>query len=517
MASPIFYGTILLTGSNLLLRLVSMGFQVYLSGRIGAAGIGLLQLILSVQLLFFTLGAAGIRTSAIYLFAEELGRGRRQKLRAVVSGCVHYSLVFSIFSAVCLWQLAPWLCDVWIGAPQALGALRIYALFLPVKCLCGVITGSLTAAGRISSLIGVDFAETGCSMAVTFFLLAHWAGADAGRSCLAVAAGSGAAALVSLAALLHLSRGTLPAATARVIPPYGRVLRMALPFGLADNLRAGLNTFENLMIPKRLALFAGTVNAMADYGIVRGMVFPVLMFPAAILFSLSELLIPELSRCAAGQRQRRVRYLTRRSLRLALLFGLCMGGLIFSVSDSLGQLLYHQDGVGTYLRLYAPFLPLLYTDIVSDALCKGLGEQNANARYNVLTSFLDVAGLWILLPRFGLGGYYFSFLLTHLVNFLLGFRRLMLVSQVQPNAALPVRAVVSTVAAVFLTSLLPTQVTPLGVLLSSAYYLSFLLLSWLVFGIVGRSSFVWLFDLIRGRSALPRPTINRKSRGRQSE
>ena len=37
-----FYGALLLTGANLALRLISTGFQVYLSGRMGAAGIGLL-------------------------------------------------------------------------------------------------------------------------------------------------------------------------------------------------------------------------------------------------------------------------------------------------------------------------------------------------------------------------------------------------------------------------------------------------------------------------------------------
>ena len=46
--SPIFYSALLLTGVNLLLRMVSTSFQVYISGQIGAAGVGLLQLVLSV-------------------------------------------------------------------------------------------------------------------------------------------------------------------------------------------------------------------------------------------------------------------------------------------------------------------------------------------------------------------------------------------------------------------------------------------------------------------------------------
>lgn len=39
--SEIFYQTMLLTGANFLLRLAGMSFQVYLSGRVGAEGIGL--------------------------------------------------------------------------------------------------------------------------------------------------------------------------------------------------------------------------------------------------------------------------------------------------------------------------------------------------------------------------------------------------------------------------------------------------------------------------------------------
>ena len=71
---PIFYSALLLTGVNLLLRLIGTSFQVYLSGRIGAAGIGLLQLVMSVGGLAMVAGMAGIRTGSMYLTAEELGR-----------------------------------------------------------------------------------------------------------------------------------------------------------------------------------------------------------------------------------------------------------------------------------------------------------------------------------------------------------------------------------------------------------------------------------------------------------
>lgn len=66
----------LLTAASLGLRTISMVFQVYLSNLVGAAGIGLLQLTMSVGMLAGTVGTAGVRVAAMYLCAEEHGHRR---------------------------------------------------------------------------------------------------------------------------------------------------------------------------------------------------------------------------------------------------------------------------------------------------------------------------------------------------------------------------------------------------------------------------------------------------------
>lgn len=494
-----FYGAVLLTGANLALRLVAMSFQVYLSGRIGAAGIGLLQLIFSVAGLSYTMASAGVRICAMYLSAEELGKNRPQGIHGVLSGCFQYSLCFSTAVALCLWHFAPWLSQTWIGDGAAARSLRIYAAFLPVTCLVGVMTGYFTAAGRIRELVVVDFLEQGCSMLVTLTFLFRWAGASPGRACASVVAGGCGAALFSFSALFFLYRRSMPPKAVEKIPVYKRILRMALPLGVADDLRSGLNAIENLIVPRQLSRFGGTVNAMADYGIVCGMVFPVMMFPAAILFALAELLVPELSRCAAGKRRVRVKYLARRSLRVALLFGLAAGGVLFANGQALGQILYHNPEVGKYLRLYAPLVPMLYCDAIVDAMCKGLGQQNANVRYNTLTSFLDVTFLWFLLPRLGLGGYYFSFALTHLINFCLSLRRLILVAELTPRYFLPLRAALCALGAGGMTTLLPEGGGTAGVLLRGICYLLLLGLLWSLCRVVGRGDIRWLQGLVDSR------------------
>ena len=421
---PIFYSALMLTAVNLLLRFAGTSFQVYLSGRIGAAGIGLLQLVMSVGSLAMVAGIGGIRTATMYLTAEELGRGRPQNVTWVLSSCFLYSICFSGSIAALLYHFAPWIATVWIGDPRTVDALHLFAAFLPVTCLCGVMTGYFTAAQRISTLAAVEVAEQICSMALTLSALSLFAGNDPVRACLCVIAGSGAGSILTLLCLitLRLQEKTPPGAPIHI---RARLAHTALPLALADDLKSGISTIENLMVPKRLAQNTGVHSPLAAFGLVSGMVFPVIMFPAAILFALTELIIPELARCAAAGSNQRIHYLVHKSLRTVLVYGVTLAGLLFLLSDSLCLALYHNTEAAVYMRNYALLIPMLYCDIITDAMTKGLGQQTVCVRYNIFTSFLDVLFLYFLLPRYGMDGYFFSFLLTHLVNFILSFRRLL--------------------------------------------------------------------------------------------
>ena len=59
--------------------------------------------------------------------------------------------------------LAPALAENWIGDVRTVNSLRLFAAFLPVSCLCGVMTGYFTAANRIGTLAAVEAAEQLCS------------------------------------------------------------------------------------------------------------------------------------------------------------------------------------------------------------------------------------------------------------------------------------------------------------------------------------------------------------------
>lgn len=397
---------------------------MYISGRIGAHGVGLLQLVLSVGSMALVAGMAGVRTGTMYLTAEELGKKRPQNVTWILSGCCRYSLLFSVLVCGLLYAFAPIIAKNWIGQPECTQSLRLYGAFVPVYCLCGVMTGYFTAANRIGTLAAVEVGEQLLSMMMTITLLVFWAGKDPAKACTAVILGSGLTACLTLCVLVLLRIGERQPVGKR-IPTAARLCRIALPLAVADDMKTGINTLENLMVPKRLGMYPGTQDPLAAFGTVCGMVFPVLMFPAAILFGLAELLIPELARCAAAESRLRIRYLVRRSLRIAFLFGCFICGGMFLLSDWLCLRLYHQSGAGLWLRRFSLLIPMLYCDAITDAMTKGLGQQKACVRYNILTSAMDVALLFVLLPQYGMEGYYASFLITHLINFCLSLCRLL--------------------------------------------------------------------------------------------
>lgn len=103
----ILKNTLLLTAAALLLRFASMLFQAHLAGRIGAEGLGAVQLLLSVFAFATTLGLAGMRVAASCLCAQAHGRREPAQVQLAAAHCLGFVLVTSTLAAAGLYWAAP--------------------------------------------------------------------------------------------------------------------------------------------------------------------------------------------------------------------------------------------------------------------------------------------------------------------------------------------------------------------------------------------------------------------------
>lgn len=417
----------LLTAANLLMRGVSMLFQVYLTARVGAAGVGLLQLILSVNLFAVTLGTSGLRVAALYLSAEAYGLRRYGGVRQAMVWCLTAGLLLSALVGGAMMAFAEPLALSVVGDLRAVLSLRLLGLTLPLSCLSMILSGCFTACGQVRTLVAVEVGDKAATVVLTMLLLQQGIAGDLAHACAAIVGGNALAAVGSVAVLLGLLRRWLSKLDGGgAMPDMGRrLLGIAGPVAVSDYLRSGLGTLEQFLIPWGLGRFGGShTQAMADYGVIHGMVFPVLMFPCTVLYAVADVLVPELARCRAEENQRRIRHVAGRCLRQGFLYAAAVAAVLWLLAMPLGQLLYRSDDAGRYLRLFAPAVVMLYLDCLVDGMHKGLGQQVYTVRVNTLTSILDVALLYLLLPRWGIAGYYVSFWVSHGVNFYLSIRRL---------------------------------------------------------------------------------------------
>lgn len=506
--NSIFGGALLLTAAALLMRLVSIAFNIFLAERIGADGLGLLQLISTVGVFAALVGSSGVRVATLCLCAEEFGKRCLGGVRCALNACLRYGLAVSTVTGLLLFFAAKPISELLLRDGNAALSLAVMGLLLPFSCLCGVMDAYYTACGKLGRLVAIQSFQRLASLLFTALLLIFWAGGDRSRACCAIIFGGSLGSIFEFILLYSQYRrdiGTIP--FPKESPKMkGRLLRLCIPVALNDYLRAGLNTAEQLLIPYGLSQYAGsTAKAMADYGTVHAMVFPVLMFPAAILYSLSDLLVPELSRSRVMARRLRICDLTGKCLRLTLLFAACVSGFLFCCARPLGILLYDSADAGTYLRLFAPMVLMLYLDAITDGMLKGMAEQVSCVRYNTFTSLLDVVFLFLLLPRWGIGGYVFSFAVTHAVNLFLSLRRLLKITEHKMKLAAffaPLSCLLPSLFAVFL---LPQEASPLSELIHrGGMFLLLYLPLCLLTNALHQKDLTWLKGIFSQQKMLPK-------------
>ena len=176
-----------------------------------------------------------------------------------------------------------------------------------------------------------------------------------------------------------------------------------------------------------------------------------------------------------------------------MLYGLLFGGLMVLVAEPLCMRLYRNPEAGRFLKYYALLVPMLYCDALTDAMTKGLGQQKACVRYNILTSALDVFFLYLLLPAYGMEGYFASFLITHLINFLLSLRRLLKITCISLPFHIPVLSLAAAMAALLGASKISGsfgKCLAYPALLCSILYLA---------GIIGQEDLNWLRGLVAAK------------------
>ncbi len=446
----------ILTATSLSLGTVGVLYNAWLTRNLGSTGMGLFSLMMAVYRFAVTFACSGSGLAATRLVAEEIALKNGKGAASAMSKTLYYSLFFGVSGGVLLWGLSDFAAEAMVGDPRASEPFRVLAFSLPFVGVSAAFSGYFTAVTRVFPSSAAQIFEQLSQMAFTVSVFALMKPDDLGEACILVAAGSTVSE--ALAFLLHYvlyktdrRRNPLSGGTADGnFIMWKRVVAIALPVGASAVLRSALSTVKHLLVPVSL-MKSGMTNetALSEYGIVGGMVLPVLTFPCAFLLGFSNLLVPEVTRCKALGLDEKIDRIMGYVFRMTLMFAVAVAAALICWADEFAVLLYNEPAAGPAIMALAPIVTVMYLDSAVDGILKGLGEQVAVVRYNVYDTAMCVGLVYTLVPLFGTAGYLATIAISEVFNMALSASRLVSVTGFRVNmlrwAAVPVLcAVLST-------------------------------------------------------------------------
>lgn len=458
-----FINGIILTSTSMLMRLIGVAFNSFVSDKLGADGMGLFTLIMSVYGFTVTVASSGVNLAATRMCAEA---DSPAALRAALRKCLLYAGICGTIAFAGLFFGADFVAVSLLGDVRCTPSLRLLAVSMPFIALSNVLSGYFSAVRKVSRSAAAQIFEQIFKIFLTVWALLYLVPDGIEYACLALVGGGAAAEIASflLSLILYLADRGFGRGAGTVGRDAGRALTrklfgITLPVAAAAYVRSALTTLEHILIPRGLRKNPATSDtALAAYGILCGMVMPVIMLPTAFLYSFTGLLIPEYAESKARGDMERVERMTSRALSLTLSFSIGCAGLMSCFANELGMLIYNSRDAGEFIRIMAPLIPVMYLDHAVDSMLKGLGEQLYSMKVNILDAALSALLVYLLCSRIGIYGYVVTIYISELVNASLSIARLS--RQVDPGASLKWLAIPLSAAVIagLFQSLLPSGI-----------------------------------------------------------
>lgn len=447
-----FINAVLLSAVTVMLRAIAVSFNAFVAKRIGTQALGLFTLVMSVYSLATTLAVSGVNLAAVRMTSEQLahceqdgigGKALRRALRTELAGCIGYGLFFGLFAGLLLFTLSGVLGTYVLGDIRTIPSLRLLSISLPPISLSSAIAGYFTGLRKVYKNAAISICEQFMQIALVSAGLVIIAPHGIEYACLSVVGGAAISEIISLILAIFLyvtDRGiktdindtaafTIQNSRRNAL---SRAAAIAFPVAAGSYVRQGLLCAEHLAIPAGLRKSgANQEGALASYGVLHGMAFPLIFFPSSVISAFASLLVPELSECLATDNNLRAKKIGIKVIRVSLWFSVGVAGIFLAFSHTLGMSVYDSAEAGRYIAAFAPLVPLMYLDTSVDSILKGLGQQVYCMKVNILDAGLSLILVLTLVPCSGIWGYVVCVYITETFNAALSISRMLSVTKIR--------------------------------------------------------------------------------------
>ncbi|MEG1476589.1 MAG: polysaccharide biosynthesis C-terminal domain-containing protein [Oscillospiraceae bacterium] len=436
----------ILTATGLFLRGAGMLFRIYIAGRIGAEGMGLYQLVLTVYNLAVTVSTAGLTVCATRIATDAFAKN--SGTQSAMARVIRLGIVLGSFCALVLFLSAEIVSRYSIRDMRAVLALKVLAPSLPFMAISACLRGYFISRRSVVPNAKAQIFEQFVRIAFVAVLIDIAVPIGISTACAAVTAGNTVSEICSWVYMWHSyrkdckgeggigSNGGIGHNGLGGIGSNGgiSIAHVLMPIAANQYVSAFLRTFENIIIPSCLTAFTHSrETSLAQFGALKGMAMPVIFFPFSFLLTLSTLLLPEITDAFIRKQNKAMEHLISRVMLITCVLSVAMGGVFAMFAKEIGLLLYKSEEIGFYIAVLGPLAPFMYIESMVDSILKGMDEQLSTFKYSMFDCISRIILIYILVPRLGMAGFLFVMIYSNLLTGILNIRRLFCVTKIRFN------------------------------------------------------------------------------------
>lgn len=427
----------ILTSTSLLMKFAALIFNIYISNQIGSEAVGVFSLVMAVYLFFITVATSGLNIAVTVIVSEKFALNKNQQAIKAIRTCIFFSLLLGIAAGGLILLFSNFITSKCLHNMVSSRPLFYIAIGLPFIAMSSCISSYFTTIRKAYKNAISQVFEFTIKMFATIILLKINISNGVEAICISLILADVISEICSFTLIFILYIIDIKLKKLEDIRSFGQrinILKIAFPVAVTSYIRSGLSTLKQLIIPTQLEKSGISCSrALSQYGMINGMVLPVITFPTVFTDSYSMLLIPEFSTYVAQKNYKAINYIANKIFKITCAFTMCICSIFFIFSNDLGLAIYNNIEIGYYFKIFTPFIFFMYMDHIIDCILKGLNKQFGVMCCNILDLSITTCFIYFLLPVLGIKGYVLSIFFSEVLNFSISLFQLFKYSGIKPN------------------------------------------------------------------------------------
>lgn len=427
----------ILTSTSLLMKFAALIFNIYISNQIGSEAVGVFSLVMAVYLFFITVATSGLNIAVTVIVSEKFALNKNQQAIKAIRTCIFFSLLLGIAAGGLILLFSNFITSKCLHNMVSSRPLFYIAIGLPFIAMSSCISSYFATIRKAYKNAISQVFEFTIKMFATIILLKINISNGVEAICISLILADVISEICSFTLIFILYIIDIKLKKLEDIRSFGQrinILKIAFPVAVTSYIRSGLSTLKQLIIPTQLEKSGISCSrALSQYGMINGMVLPVITFPTVFTDSYSMLLIPEFSTYVAQKNYKAINYIANKIFKITCAFTMCICSIFFIFSNDLGLAIYNNIEIGYYFKVFTPFIFFMYMDHIIDCILKGLNKQFGVMCCNILDLSITTCFIYFLLPVLGIKGYVLSIFFSEVLNFSISLFQLFKYSGIKPN------------------------------------------------------------------------------------